>query len=77
MKRLLLFLAILLLPILLFSAESPRQQLNFNREWKFQLGDQPGAEATGYNDSKWDDIGLPHSFSIPYFESPKLLLRRL
>jgi beta-galactosidase len=48
-----------------------RQQPNFNREWKFQLGDQPGAEAAGYDDSRWDDIGLPHSFSIPYFLSDK------
>ena len=53
------------------TASDLRQQINFNREWKFQLGDQPGAEAAGYDDSKWDDIGLPHSFSMPYFESPK------
>lgn len=44
-----------------------RQTLNFNREWKFQLGDHPGAEAVAYDDSAWDAIGLPHSFSIPYF----------
>jgi len=25
----------------------------------------------GYDDSKWDDIGLPHSFSLPYFLSDK------
>src|SRR5208282_1653712 len=56
---------------LLFAADPPRQQLNFNREWKYQLGDHPGAAAVGYDDSKWDDIGLPHSFSIPYFASPK------
>jgi len=44
-----------------------RQTLNFNREWKFTLGDHPGAEAVSYDDAKWDVIGLPHSFSIPYF----------
>jgi hypothetical protein len=47
----------------------PRLRINFNREWKFQLGDYPGAEASGYDDRKWDDIGLPHSFSEPYFLS--------
>jgi hypothetical protein len=48
-----------------------RQQINFNRDWKFQLGDHPGAEAVAFDDAKWDDIGLPHSFSMPYFESSK------
>src|SRR5204862_3622512 len=48
-------------------ASDLRQTINFNREWKFLLGDYPGAEAIKYDDSKWDLIGLPHSFSIPYF----------
>jgi hypothetical protein len=52
-------------------SSNPRQRINFNREWKFQLGDWPGAEAVGYNDSKWDDVGLPHSFSLPYFGSSR------
>ena len=52
-------------------SDSPREELNFNREWKFQLGDQIGAEATNYDDSKWQNIGLPHSFSMPYFASPR------
>jgi beta-galactosidase len=67
----LLFLTALLLPALVFAAEPPRQQLNFNREWKFQPGDHPGAEAVAFDDATWDDIGLPHSFSMPYFASPK------
>ena len=71
MKKSLLFLTALLLPALLYAVEPPRQQLNFNREWKFQLGDHPGAEAVAFDDAKWDDIGLPHSFSMPYFASPK------
>lgn len=52
----------------------PRLRFNFNREWKFQLGDYPGAEASGYDDRKWDDIGLPHSFSEPYFLSPQFYI---
>jgi len=71
MKTPLLFLTTLLLPALVFAAEPPRQALNFNREWKFQLGDHPGTEAVVFDDAKWDDIGLPHSFSMPYFASPK------
>lgn len=46
---------------------SPRERQNFNREWKFQLGDHTGADTTAYDDAKWDSIGLPHSFSMPYF----------
>jgi hypothetical protein len=41
--------------------------LNFNREWRFQIGDVSGAEAVAFDDSKWEAIGLPHSFSMPYF----------
>jgi beta-galactosidase len=47
----------------------PRLRINFNREWKFQLGDHPGAEAAVFDDQKWQNIGLPHSFSEPYFLS--------
>jgi beta-galactosidase len=63
-----LLLAVLFLASSLFAAEPPRQRLNINREWKFELGDHPGAEAASYDDSKWETVGLPHSFSIPYFQ---------
>ena len=53
------------------AAEPVRAVLNFNREWKFQLGDYPGAESAGFDDTGWEDIGLPHSFSMPYFRAPK------
>jgi hypothetical protein len=71
MKSYIPFLCALLLPAILLAAEPPRQQLNFNREWKFQLGDPAGAEAVMYDDAKWDDIGLPHSFSMPYFAAAR------
>ena len=44
-----------------------RENLNFNREWKFQLGDVVGAEAATFADAQWEIVGLPHSFSMPYF----------
>lgn len=45
---------------------------NINREWRFILDDpKDNPMATDYNDSSWDRIGLPHSFSIPYFRSEK------
>jgi len=48
-----------------------RQVLNFNREWRFELGDPAGAEKAGFDDGAWQKIGLPHSFSLPYFTSPQ------
>jgi beta-galactosidase len=49
----------------------PRQKIIMNREWKFVLGDQPGAEATVYNDQEWNRVNIPHNFSEPYFASAK------
>ena len=71
MKKLLLFLVALFFETAPFAAELPRQTINFNRAWKFLLGDHPGAQAVGYHDEQWEDVGLPHSFSIPYFASPQ------
>lgn len=51
--------------------ESPRQVQNFNQSWKFKRADVTGAEATTFDDSAWDSIGLPHSFGLPYFASTK------
>ena len=48
-----------------------RQTLNFNQSWKFKLGDYNGAQANSYDDSSWSTVGLPHSFSLPYFLSSK------
>lgn len=40
---------------------------NFNRDWRFQLGDVPRAGAPDFDDAAWARVGLPHSFSLPYF----------
>jgi hypothetical protein len=71
MKKRFLLLAWLSLTLSLLAVELPRQQINFNREWKFQLGDQVGEEAVTFDDAKWDAIGLPHSFSMPYFAASR------
>jgi beta-galactosidase len=44
-----------------------RETLNFNREWLFNRDDTPGGDAIAFDDSAWERIGLPHSFSMPYF----------
>ena len=51
-----------------------RQSLNFNREWKFELGDDTNAATMLFNDSAWNNVGLPHSFSEPYFAAPKFYI---
>lgn len=38
-----------------------------NNNWKYRYGDIEDAMAEKYDDSEWYDIGLPHSFGIPYF----------
>lgn len=40
------------------------ERLNFNDAWKFQLNDQPGAEAVDFNDAGWRTLYLPHDWSI-------------
>lgn len=38
--------------------------VDFNNDWKFQLGDVSGAFATGFDDSAWRKLTLPHDWSI-------------
>ena len=38
------------------------QSLNFG--WRFQLGDEPGAAATTFDDSQWRLVDVPHDFQI-------------
>jgi hypothetical protein len=52
------------------NAQAVRTKINVDRGWKFYLGDQTKASAPAFDDSKWQDINLPHSFSEPYFRSP-------
>jgi beta-galactosidase len=42
---------------------SPRTTYNFNLDWRFIRQDVPSAEATTFDDSKWDTISTPHSFN--------------
>ncbi len=38
-----------------------------NNNWKFLHGDLGEAKEADYDDAEWYDIGLPHSFGIPYY----------
>jgi len=50
--------------------ESGRGRINFNADWRFKLGKSDGAEAPAFDDGGWERVGLPHSFSMPYFRAP-------
>ena len=52
-------------------AETPsgRDTSNLNREWKFTLGDVKDGAVPSFDDRAWSCVGLPHSFSLPYFGS--------
>lgn len=41
-----------------------RTIINFNKEWKFFLGNDSIASGVKYNDTKWRTLNLPHDWSI-------------
>jgi len=47
-----------------WSAAAQRSTLDFDRAWRFHLGDVPGAEAAGFDDSGWRTLDVPHDWSI-------------
>jgi beta-galactosidase len=57
----------LLFCLLIFSCNhvfSQRTITNFNKDWKFFLGDDSTAAGYNYNDTKWRVLNLPHDWSI-------------
>ena len=44
--------------------ENVRSIVNFGKDWKFQLGDVPGADAVGFPDASWRKLNVPHDWSI-------------
>ena len=49
--------------------DAGRVRINFNADWRFKLGATEHAEQTDSDDARWESVGLPHSFSIPYFRA--------
>jgi beta-galactosidase len=42
---------------------SPHADYNFNPGWKFIREDVAGAEQVAFDDSKWADVGAPHTYN--------------
>jgi len=36
----------------------------FNENWKFHRGDVENAQNVDFNDNSWDNVNLPHDYSI-------------
>lgn len=73
MKRIFYFLFLLLLT---FSCNTQKEeksirfQKNINRDWIFSFSSETDDfSKDNSKKSNWDHIGLPHSFSLPYFRS--------
>ncbi len=45
-------------------AQSPRSIVDFNKDWKFYLGNDSTANGINYNDADWRKLSLPHDWSI-------------
>src|SRR5919201_6077636 len=41
-----------------------RQTTSFDRDWRFHLGNVPGAQESAFNDSTWRTLDVPHDWSI-------------
>jgi beta-galactosidase len=46
------------------SIAQPRSVIDFNKDWKFYLGNDSTAKEAAYDDSKWRKLSLPHDWSI-------------
>ena len=51
-------------PVYSYSQKEIRLRENFDFDWKFILNDSTEASAPVYDDSKWEDVQLPHDWSI-------------
>ena len=58
------FICLILVPFTQAIAQSPRQVLAADSDWRFFLGDAASAEAPSFNDSSWRTVDLPHDWSI-------------
>lgn len=47
-----------------YAQQEPRKIEDFNKNWKFHLGDQPKANAAAFSDESWRSLNLPHDWSI-------------
>lgn len=64
MKRLLLIIAAIVMTAVEADAAEPRIRRNFDFDWKFALNPKGDFSAADADDSRWNDVQLPHDWSI-------------
>ena len=69
MKRLTTICLLMVTLVVLCSSQAfanarPGSTINFNRDWRFNLGDVTNGQAPDLDDSKWRVLNLPHDWSI-------------
>ncbi len=68
--------AFLILPLAgkIAEADTPRRA-SFDADWKFNLGEAPGAEQSNFTDTTWRKLDLPHDWMIegPPGKDPTLM----
>ena len=58
------FLSALLFVAALLPATAQRIESTLTEGWAFHLGDAAGAQAPGYDDSRWQRVSIPHDWAI-------------
>lgn len=53
-----------------FSADTPRQAILFDRAWQFYQGEAAGADQSVFDDSSWRTLDLPHDWMIEGVPGP-------
>lgn len=48
----------------LYAKDLPREELLINSCWKYSKGDHEHAEQEDFDDTSWENVGLPHSVSL-------------
>ncbi|MCA9241072.1 MAG: DUF4982 domain-containing protein, partial [Planctomycetales bacterium] len=49
-----------------FAYDSPRNKQSFDFDWRFHLGDVSEAKDSGFDDSSWRQLNLPHDWSVEH-----------
>lgn len=61
-----IYTIIFLVASILGPAQSQREATNFDFDWKFSLEDIPDAKNPDYDDRNWQEVQLPHDWSIKH-----------
>lgn len=63
MKKLVSLLTFII-AVLCLHAQYSKNKLDFNRDWKFNLGEESDASPETFDDMNWRTLNLPHDWSI-------------